>query len=94
MTTYLKELVGEVSAELVTELEGKLEGVTYYTSPSGRTTCQLLLVNGFVVQGACFGAKTKTAAMERARKNAVAQLLYIEQYLKTERLYQSMKAGE
>lgn len=93
MSTYLKDMIKSTSAELVAELENKLVGVSYHVSPGQVTTCQLHLNNGFVVQGMSFGSNTKAQAMERARKRAVAQALFLEQYLATERLYQESLTG-
>ena len=93
MTEMQDGLPNKVS---LSDMMAKIKSTTYTILPNGKTTvCQLILENGFSIEGqsACVDIANYNQALgeKYAFENAVDKMWQLEGYLLTEKLYQRSK---
>ena len=75
-------------ARLLHNIRSNTEQVIYTILPGEIARCQIHMRNGFIVEGYAKGGPTP------ARRDAIRQLLLVEQYLEAERLYRETDEGK
>lgn len=93
MTEVQETLPNKVS---LSDMMEKVKSTTYTLLPNGKTTiCQMVLENGFSIEGqsACVDPKNYNQALgeKYAFENAIDKMWPLEGYLLAEKIYQQSK---
>lgn len=83
----VQRTLDDLNERLLANVRANIEATHYTSQPTGRVLCQMFLRNGMVIEGYAMRSKTNDGKME-ARRAALRQVILIEQYLESERLYQ------
>ena len=89
----VQRTLDELNERLLANVRANIDVTHYVTQPTGRVLCQMILQNGMIIEGYAMCSRTTDGKME-ARRAALKQVILIEQYLESERLYQAALADQ
>lgn len=82
-----------LKGKILEEARSQVEATSYQLMPNATYRCQMVLRNGMVLEGYAPLSRGHDGKMA-ARKEVIAKIVLIEQYLAAERLYQEAQNAE